>query len=82
MALSKPADFNGIKIDSAYIKVENVNVSKDSLTANVTWRVSAESAPFKSKSYAVEYDISGKNPLAQAYDRLKMLDEFSGAVDA
>lgn len=81
MALSKSENFNGINVANAYIKVETVNVSKEGLTANVTWRSSADAAPFKAKSYSVEYDINGVNPLAQAYNKLKAMSEFDGATD-
>ena len=81
MALSKDLEFNGIQVQNAYVKVENVTVEKDSMTATVIWRANANSAPLQNKSYSFEYDINGKNPLAQAYDRLKALPEFAGAVD-
>ena len=82
MALSKNVEFNGIQIQGAYIKVENVTVEKDSMTATVIWRANANSSPLKNSSYGLEYDINGKNPLAQAYEKLKALSEFDGASNA
>lgn len=81
MALSKNVEFNGIQVQSAYVKVENVTVEKDSMTATVIWRANANSAPLQNKTYGLEYDINGKNPLAQAYEKLKTLPEFDGATD-
>lgn len=81
MALSKNIEFNGIEVQNAYIKVENVVVEKNSMMATVIWRAKADSQPLKNKSYGLEYDINGKNPLAQSYDRLKSLPEFDGATD-
>lgn len=81
MALSKNMEFSGIQVQGAYIKVENVTVEKDSMAATVIWRASSNSAPLKNKTYGLVYDINGKNPLAQAYDKLKALPEFAGSSD-
>lgn len=81
MALSKDIEFNGIQVENAYIKVENVTVEKDSMTAMVTWRAKANSAPLQNKTYGLEYDINGKNPLSQAYEKLKALPEFDAATN-
>ena len=79
MALIGNFEFNGVEIQDAYIKVENVVVQKDNIMATVVWRQSQNSAPLKNMSYGFEYDIDGKNPLAQVYDKLKALPEFEGA---
>lgn len=82
MALISNFEFNGVEISNAYIKVENAVVQKDNIMATVVWRSSQNSTPLKNMAYGFEYDIDGKNPLAQVYDQLKALPEFEGATDA
>ena len=74
---------SGIEVADAYHRVERVTfVNK----ANITFAVNAYKdseikAYITSKFYSCEYDISGKNPMAQAYAHLKTLEEFANAVD-
>lgn len=81
MALRQNLDYGGALIQDCYIKVEYVEVQKDSLNATVIWRPAEKGAPLKHKTYTFEYNISGENPLRQAYLKLKELDEFLNAID-
>lgn len=82
MALTKDIEYLGVPIPGAYIKVENVSATSNSLTAMVVWRATAESPPLKNKLFSLAYDLEGDNPIKQAYQGLKALAEFAGAVDA
>lgn len=63
---------------NAYVKVENVQCTKSTATALVSF--SGQSGNMK-KCYDFTPDLSGKNFIAQAYDYLKTLPEFAGAID-
>ena len=73
---------NGIQNISflAYIKVMSIEGNKSSLFANVSFK--GDTQQF-SKSYQIPVSVeSGStNFIAQVYDHLKTLPEFSNAVD-
>lgn len=73
----------GINVPSAYCRVEQVSlVSKDSINFNLRCYVQATEVPhFSDEVFSCEYDLSGDNPLKQAYEYLKNLPEFSNATD-
>ena len=84
MALKqKISTVSGIEVADAYHRVERVTfVDK----ANITFAVNAYKdseikAYITSKFYSCDYNISGNNPIAQAYVHLKTLEEFANAVD-
>lgn len=81
MALSVNTTHDGIDVQGAYVKIEHVNVTKDSVTAAVVWRANASSAPLRHKAFSFAYDLAGENPIKQAYHGLKTLPEFAGAAD-
>jgi len=79
MALEKTIEYKGISISNAYIKIGRFEGIKDQLTFGVWYQASASSEPFNSKTLTCAYDLSGKNPISQAYDYIKTLPEFLGA---
>jgi hypothetical protein len=84
MALKQKISTNfGIEVDDAYHRVEQVTLANKS---NITFVVNAyKDSEIKTyitnKSYACKYDITGKNPMVQAYEHLKTLPEFASAMD-
>ena len=83
MALKKtvvtPHGFNAI---DAYHRVEAVRLIGTSVIAfQVRSRKDATSPHFSDVEFEAAYDLNGDNPVAQAYAHLKMLPEFSDAVD-
>lgn len=72
-----------ITVENAYFRVENVLIqSKNSLQFLLKTYVSAASAAeFSSELHICNYDLSGDNPIKQAYEHLKTLPEFEGATD-
>lgn len=65
---------------NAYIKVQSVTGSKERMTAVVISFKEKDGFPLTSKSYNFVPDMES-NFFAQAYEHLKTLPEFSGAID-
>lgn len=70
-----------IKIENAYIKVLQVTSDKENSSALV--QVFDSEQKNKINQFFKEYktNLSGDNPIKQAYLHLKTLPEFEGAVD-
>lgn len=82
MALTKTVDFKGVEVKNAYIKVRSYNGDKSTLSFDVVTQANGESVEyFDSKGYSCAYDLTGDNPLKQAYKYIKTLPEFAGAQD-
>lgn len=89
MALSKnvvflPAGFDSpAQINNAYIRVESISGGKNKITASVVVGKKTEDSfsIAQSSNYSFVPNIDGRNFIAQAYDHLKTLPEFSGAID-
>ena len=62
----------------AYIKVETVRGSKESLSALVSL---SNDATAIQQTYRFEPDLDGPNFIKQVYEHLKTLPEFAGAED-
>lgn len=67
-----------VSVVDAYIKVESVDGTKNNASAKVS--IKSGNDIFISMHSFVP-DMDGKNFIAQAYDYLKTLPEFAGAVD-
>jgi hypothetical protein len=86
MALNKQvilkSNFNDdVVFNDAYIKVENVNGNKTSMRFEVYTYKEKEGFVVDRKSYAFTPKLEGRNFIAQAYEHLKTLLEFEGAID-
>jgi len=83
MALKKSSTtFYGHQVENAYIRVEALRLNKkDFMSFNVKFYVDVQHKPFEERAFHCDYDISGANPIAQAYQHLKTLPEFAGATD-
>ena len=69
---------------SAYHRVENVRLDKVSIAFSVvsySEHLETMPFPFNTKTYSCAYDITGENPIKQAYKYLKTLPEFVNATD-
>jgi hypothetical protein len=64
---------------NAYWKITKINGDKNELNVEVT--VSLDSETLDKKVFFVAPNLDGKNFIAQAYEHLKTLPEFAGAVD-
>lgn len=89
MALRKNIFFTPDGYDSqasltnAYIKVETVIGSKQTLMANVVFYNDKTLPAIKAKTKTYEFTpiMNGENFIAQAYAHLKTLPDFAGAID-
>lgn len=84
MALKKTTiTAQGFTADNAYFRVEQIKlVDKDKIAFNVRGYKDNSGFPaFEDRSLSCDYDIAGKNPIAQAYDHIKTLPAFDGATD-
>jgi hypothetical protein len=83
MALEKTTTTpHGFSASNAYHRVEGTQVSKDTMTFQVRSYKNNSGLPhFSDASFGCAYNITGDNPIAQAYAHLKTLPEFAGATD-
>lgn len=82
MAIIKNVNLgNGIKVDSAYLRVENITLDKTSMTFNVRKYVDKTKSFFSEYYLTCPYNIDGENPFKQAYEYLKTLEEFKDSED-
>ncbi len=84
MALKKTTTTaQGFTADDAYFRIEEVKfLGKDKIGFNVRGYKDDSGLPaFEDRALSCDYDIDGKNPIAQAYKYLKTLPEFDDALD-
>ncbi|HHY1068234.1 hypothetical protein [Klebsiella michiganensis] len=83
MSLIIDTTFKGILVERAKVTVGDIYIADGhavlSITAN--WSAPGSSEFFRQTTYNCPYDITGVDPVTQAYTWLKTLDEFSGAVE-
>lgn len=70
-----------VTFNEAYIKVENLMGDKSQLRVDVSVHKSQNEQVVDRKNYLFTPDLAGKNFIAQAYDYMKTLPEWSGATD-
>ena len=84
MSLIIDTVFKGISVESAKVTVGDIYIADGhtvlSITAN--WSAPGSSEFFRQTTYNCPYDITGTDPLTQAYAYLKTLDKFSGAAES
>lgn len=87
MALSKKINVKtniGINVDVlAYIKIKKVEVVKSTAMVFIDFKKDQHDTdePFKVAFLNFEYDMEKANPIRQAYEHMKTLDEYAGAED-
>ncbi|MFM0151453.1 hypothetical protein [Paraburkholderia sediminicola] len=82
MALQKTTAFNGITIANAYFRIYRFEGDKTTLTIYLETCASSSEPRFASSVYEMPFDMtSTNNPIKQAYEHLKTLSDFAGAVD-
>lgn len=72
-----------ILIEDCYMKITNINGSKDKITLEVTIYSNDKIYQIDTQSYTFVPDVSDSstNFIKQGYDYLKTLDEYSGCID-
>jgi hypothetical protein len=83
MALKKTiTTVHGIEVKNAYCRVEGLVLeNKNKIKFRVRSSIDGEHPHFSDEEYSCEYDLSGENPIKQAYKYLKTLPAFDGATD-
>ena len=83
MALSKTTTSpQGFEATSAYHRVEGVSlITNASMTFRVRVYKDVSFPAFGDDGFVCAYDITGENPIKQAYLYLKTLPEFASATD-
>ena len=66
-------------VGQCYVKVENVSASKSVATCTVS--ATKDEYKIAQKQYGFTPNLNGENFITQAYEHLKTLPEFAGAID-
>lgn len=83
MALQLDVNFRDISVPAAYViaALPQIMHSKAVMTFGAWYKATPDSELFDAVSHQCAYDINGANPFEQAYEYLKTLPEFAGAID-
>jgi hypothetical protein len=71
----------GFTANGTYSRVENIKLTKESLSFNLRHYKEKDLPFFSEEIISCIYDIDGTNPIAQAYEYLKTLEEYSDDKD-
>ncbi len=73
------------QLSNAYIRVDSISGNKNNIDATVVFYNDKDDqkipAQVKTYRFSPDTDQSAKNFIAQAYEHLKTLSDFSGATD-
>lgn len=88
MALKQTIEHEGATLADAYIKIDHIFVTTQSIGiqyqvyASDAWRQAGGNFLFTARVEVPFSDVMpGTNPTQMGYEAMKMLDAFSGAVD-
>ena len=83
MALAKTVlTIHGFQSNNAYHRVEGVKLeNKTAISFHIRSYTATDKPFFEESVLSCAYDIEGANPIKQAYEYLKTLPEFEGALD-
>jgi hypothetical protein len=70
-----------VVFENCYFKVSQVSATKEKAVATVHAMTESGGSVIDRKDYTFICSLNGENFIAQAYNHLKTLDEFSSAVD-
>ena len=72
---------DSVSFDKTYIKVDSLVGNKEQMRVYVSTYKKQNEQLISRKNYSFTPDLTGKNFIAQAYDYIKTLPDFSGATD-
>lgn len=72
---------SGIEVKGAYCRVCEVSITKSYVVFTLQQFADAKKAPFAERRMSAAYELNGPNPYVQAYDHIKSMPEFVGAMD-
>lgn len=86
MALSKTVQLQNnfgelSTFEDAYIRVDRIEIARTACNAVVNTYAKKDGVILSSQIFALSVDPSGVSHVKQAYEHLKTLPEFEGAVD-
>lgn len=83
MALKIDTTYKGFPISGAYVAVlvPTISMDKTEMAFNIQTSASEGSEALDNQYITSPYMIDGGNPFSQAYEYLKTLPEFLGAMD-
>lgn len=81
MAITKTINFKGLEIKNAYLKVWCFEGDKNEIRFGLGTYQAKGKGLIDSQQYSFPYLIEAGNPIKQAYDFLKTLEDFSDAGD-
>lgn len=84
MAIQTNYSFRGAVLSDAYLRIVEMNFSRTSECVTVSCAVLANSEmqeAFTTKSFVFAFTATTGDPIKWAYNQLKLLPEFAGAVD-
>lgn len=70
-----------IKVENAYLQISKISGNKNKIEFFVEYKQGKDTTTFKTERYEFQPSLDGKNFIAQAYEHLKTLSEYSGATD-
>lgn len=70
-----------VSFPNTYIKIESFSGAKNLITLVVAYKKDAETLPFNNVLFSFTPDLTGINFIAQGYEYLKTLPEFSDAIN-
>ena len=80
-SISFKTQYGDIVVNNVYVKVMDVVASKQEGIANLRYFKGKDGNVLKESKFDFPVEIDGKNFIAQAYEHIKTLPEFSQAID-
>ena len=81
MALKKTFQVCGVTVNDGYLRVSNLQGTKNSMGFSVAFQASANDDALKHESFSFMPDMNGANFIKQAYEYLKTLEGYKDALD-
>lgn len=81
MALKKTFEVAGLTVTDGYLRVSNLQGTKNSVAYVVAFQASANNDALRHQSFSFAPDMNGANFIKQAYEHLKTLEGYKDAVD-
>jgi hypothetical protein len=81
MALLQNKTISGVAINGCYIKVRTVSGDKNNVSATLSFAANQSAEPIAMSDVNFTPLMDGGNFIAQAYEHIKTLPEYAGAID-
>ncbi|HDZ2945703.1 hypothetical protein EJB20_22815 [Klebsiella pneumoniae] len=83
MALKMTFNFNGVTVTDGVISViiPSISTDKSTMSFGLAYRATESDPLLNSETYSCPYDITAGDPFTQAYNYIKSLSSFAGAID-